>query len=185
MGKAGIRRAAGAAAIAALGLAGYVTTGASADGTDRGKDGKRAVITAVSDGKVLEFQGDRTVSSGSKLTYVDSTNPKKVGPHTFTLIRKRAIPESKSEVKECEMLEGVCGNIATAHELNPETFEIAKPIVDAGEKGWDTSFGKTGDTFYEEEKGSTNSRKVTAEPGTTLHYFCVVHPFMKGKIKVE
>jgi hypothetical protein len=181
MKTANLRRAIGAAAI----VSAFAATGAVAGDAERAPEDKRAVITAVSDGKNLAFQGDKTVSSGSKLTYVDATNPKKVGPHTFTLIKKGLIPESKSEMKACGQLQGVCGDIAKAHEIDLKTFEVAKPIVEVGEKGWDTSFGKIGDTFYEDKKGSTNSRTVSAEPGTTLHYFCVVHPFMKGKIKVE
>jgi plastocyanin len=27
--------------------------------------------------------------------------------------------------------------------------------------------------------------KVTAKPGTTLHFFCAVHPWMQGKIVVS
>ena len=184
MKKAGFRGLGAAGAIAVLGFAGYAATAATGQ-ADRAKDGNRAVITAVAEGKDLRFEGDRTVEAGAKLTFVDATNPKKVGPHTFTLIKKRALPESKSEMKECGNLQGVCGRVAKAHELDPETFEIGKPKVDAGERGWDTSFGRTGDTFYDEKKGSRNTREVTAEAGSTLRYFCVVHPFMQGKIRVE
>jgi len=179
-----LRRAGAIGAVVALGAAGLASTGATADSKVPAVK-KAATITMVADGHNLGYEGDRSVDAGAKLTIVDATNPKKVGPHTFTLIKKGAMPESKAEMKECEELGGVCGKIAEAHEVNMETFEIGAPIVDAGEKGWDTSFGKTGDTFYDEKKGSTNSRKVTAEAGTTLHYFCVIHPFMQGKIKVK
>jgi hypothetical protein len=30
----------------------------------------------------------------------------------------------------------------------------------------------------------TASAVVSAEPGTVLHYFCIVHPWMQGQIKV-
>ena len=62
----------------------------------------------------------------------------------------------------------------------------ASRAVDNGKKGWDTPFTEkqNGDSWVAQAKGDTQSRKVTAKSGTTLYYFCLVHPFMQGKIKV-
>ena len=46
------------------------------------------------------------------------------------------------------------------------------------------SFGKTGDTWYTETKNAKESRTISAKAGTTLTYFCAVHPNMVGTIKV-
>ena len=47
------------------------------------------------------------------------------------------------------------------------------------------SFGKKGDSWFTPDKGTKQSRKVSAKAGKTLYFFCAVHPFMQGKIKVE
>ena len=63
-------------------------------------------------------------------------------------------------------------------------FEVNRPKIEVGSKGWDQSFGKIGDSWYTEIQGAHNTRKVSANDGKTLYYFCLVHPFMQGKIKV-
>jgi plastocyanin len=46
---------------------------------------------------------------------------------------------------------------------------------------------ETGDSIAVQSGGPHNSItiKVTAKPGTTLHFFCAVHPWMQGKIVVS
>lgn len=143
-----------------------------------------ATIDMYQKGRDLGFSGPRRVSRGSELIIDNRTDPNNVGPHTFTLIRKRRLPTTRNQMKNCERNKGVCGKIAVAHEFDPKTFVVNKPDVDVGRLGWDRSFGKQGDSWYTETKGEQTSRIVSARPGTTLRYFCVVHPFMKGKIKV-
>lgn len=143
-----------------------------------------AKITMYLKGRDLGFSGPRKISSGAELTIGNGTNPNKVGPHTFTLIRKRRLPETRNQMRNCEHGKTVCGAIAKAHRYDPRTNIVSKPDVDVGRTGWDRSFGKRGDSWYTETKGEKTSRVVSAKPGTTLYYFCVVHPFMQGKIKV-
>jgi hypothetical protein len=170
--------------VIALGATGLVATGATADSNDRAAK-EKAVITMAVDGKDFIFEGPKSVESGAKLEIVNDTKPKKVGPHTFSLVKKNTLPETKQDGKNCEQFKGICGKVAAAHEVNPETFEIGAPDVDVAKKGWDASFGKEGDTWYTETEGEETSRKVSAEAGTKLYYLCVVHPFMQGKIKVK
>ena len=133
----------------------------------------------------LFFKGPKEVEKGTKLEIVNKTSPSKVGPHTFTLIKKNRLPKTKKEIKACEKLElAVCVNGAEAHEVNLMTFEVNRPKVEVGKKGWDQAFGKIGDSWYTETAGEHNTRKVSADDGKTLHYYCLVHPFMQGKIKV-
>ncbi|MEA2246477.1 MAG: hypothetical protein QOH46_1006, partial [Solirubrobacteraceae bacterium] len=45
-------------------------------------------IKIVMKGKNPTFKGPKRISRGEKLTIVNKTKPKKIGPHTFTLIKK-------------------------------------------------------------------------------------------------
>jgi hypothetical protein len=185
--KAGHLRWAGAlAAVTTVGATGFATVGASADDSAAAKKHKAATITAVSNGKNLEFQGPHKVTKGAKLQIVNATDPQKVGPHTFTLVKKKNLPTTKQEQKDCEKGKSdVCNDVIKALKADPDTGEVKKPIVDVGKQGWDRSFGKKGDTWFTQEENSDNERKVSAKAGKTLHYFCVVHPFMHGEIKVK
>jgi hypothetical protein len=139
----------------------------------------------VAKGKDLLFEGPRKVEAGSQLDIVNKTDPEQVGPHTFTLVEKDELPQTKDEIKQCEHVKSeFCANIVKKHKADPKTGEIGKPSLDYGKKGWDTEFGKKGDSWVTVEQDESQARKVSAKPGTTLYYFCLVHPFMQGKIKV-
>jgi hypothetical protein len=149
---------------------------------------ERAVIDMVQDGKDLFFEGPKKVEKGQKLKILNSTDPRKGGPHTFSLVEKSTLPTTNAEVKNCiNELEAICGAIAEWHEFDPETGEVNKQTVRAGGKGWDTlgSEESKGDSWYSETEGESFSQKVTADAGSKLYYICVVHPFMQGKLKVE
>ena len=79
-----------------------------------------------------------------------------------------------------------CGPLMAAHEANPETGEVGKPLVEAGAAGFHTGGDKTaaGDSIYLPPKGKVTF-KVTAAKGTTLNFICAVHPWMIGTIKVK
>jgi hypothetical protein len=136
-------------------------------------------------GKQPVFAGPKRISQGEKLTIVNNTSPRAIGPHTFTLIKKAALPQGKKEFKACENFElKVCRRIIKAHRVNLDTGAVGRPNVDVGKKGWDKSFGKKGDSWVTEAKGDSRGRRAVAPVGKTLTYFCAVHPFMQGKIKV-
>lgn len=147
---------------------------------------KNGTITFEATKKDLFFDGSKQVSSGGTLRLINNTNPKKVGPHTFSIVQRRLVPEGREEVKHCFDPGNVCRDIATAHKVNFETGEVGKPDVDRGAVGWDKAFSsKTfGDSFFTETRDERTMREVVAEPGTALHFICAVHPFMKGKIEV-
>lgn len=170
--------------LAAVGAAAVALAAIPASPAQSSSHPNAAKITMVAEGKTLGFEGPKTVRSGSRLKVRNDTNPKKVGPHTLTLLTSKNMPTSKKQVKQCAQLKGLCGDIADAHELDRETFEIGRINVDPGEKGWDQPFGKVGDSWYVDRKSDVTARTVTAKPGTILRFFCVVHPLMQGKIKV-
>jgi hypothetical protein len=144
-----------------------------------------ATITAYAHGKQMGFKGPRTVKAGSELAIVNDTDPQQVGPHTFTLVSKKQLPTGRKQMKNCERIKSkLCKRIVRAHRANPKTGVVKRPDVDVGKSGWDRSFGKRGDSWFMPGLGSSTERIVSAKPGTTLHYFCVIHPWMQGKIKV-
>lgn len=174
-----------AGGMAAVVLAGAFAAGPSQAGAGGG--GKDEVtIKAVLDGKRPEFTGPSKVERGAKLTFLNASDPKKIGPHTLSLVEKKLVPvvRSRKDGKAC-FTSGLCGTIAEAHKYDPKTDEINKPSIDVGRKGaWDTAFGKKGDSFYTETEGGNQTRKVVAPVGARLTLFCAVHPEMVKTIKV-
>jgi hypothetical protein len=141
-------------------------------------------IRIVMDGREPVFKAPKRISAGQKLTIVNKTSAKKIGPHTFTLVRKGLLPKTPKQIKKCANGNTrLCKNIAKAHKFTPPET-INKPNVDVGKRGWDKSFGKRGDSWFTPDKGTSETRKVRARAGKTLYFLCAVHPFMQGKIKV-
>ena len=136
----------------------------------------------------LHFVYPATVGYGDQLEFVNETNPKQVGPHTFSLVTKGSIPNSASARKNCFTPKHICMAIAEWHGFNPKTEKISKNPAKAGPEGWSTmgnAKGKKGDSWFTgEKKGATFSQQVTAPPGTTLYFQCAVHPWMHGKVTV-
>ncbi len=122
--------------------------------------------------------GTITVKSGQKLTLVDKDN---FGdPHVLVISPKKDLPRNPSQ-----------GGFS-----NPVIKVVAPEILNdpsnpnAGFKALTANRGKPGlntigDALVLTHKGSTNSAIVSAKPGTTLYFFCAVHPWMQGKIIVK
>ena len=135
----------------------------------------------------LKFVGPATVTRGDELEIVDDTNPKQVGPHTFSLVKPGVVPKTKPQRKNCFTPKHICLSIAKWHGFDPKTEQISVNPAKAGPAGWSTmgSNSKKGDSWFTgEEKGASFSQQVTAAAGTTLYYICAVHPWMHGKVKV-
>jgi len=136
----------------------------------------------------LKFVGPESVTVGDQLEIVNKTNPKQVGPHTFSLVTKGSQPKTPKARKSCFTPKHICLAIAMWHGFNPKTEQITKNPAKAGPAGWSTAgnaTGKKGDSWFSgEKKGGHISQEVTAEAGTTLYYMCAVHPWMQGKVNV-
>ena len=119
-----------------------------------------------------------TVKSGATVTLRDKSEDNQ--PHSLSLIKK--MPKTPAQIMGCE----ACGPLMAAHQANPETGEVGKPLVEAGATGFDTGGDKTaaGDSIYLPPKGKVTF-KVTAAKGTTLNFVCAVHPWMLGKLTVK
>jgi hypothetical protein len=137
----------------------------------------------------LKFVAPETVAYGDELEVENTTNPKQVGPHTFSLVTKGSIPKTANARKNCFTPKHICLAIAEWHGFNPKTETISKNPAKAGPEGWSTmgnATGKKGDSWFtgEKKKGTSITQQVTAEPGTTLYFQCAVHPWMHGKVTV-
>ena len=175
--------AATAAGALALGLVG----GPAASAGGAGASARPATIDMNFDRGKFSFSGARQVTAGQALRIRNNTDPQKGGPHTFTLMKSGLRPNTEQEFKACGRFQGICGKVAKAHQINPETFKVGRPLVEAGKPGWNKAFTtkSNGDTWYTETDGETFSQRVSrSAAGKTLSYVCVVHPEMRGKIKV-
>lgn len=171
-------------ALLALAISGPVSTAAVTP------TGNTAVISMELTKGKLKFVGPESVVAGDQLEIISKTNPKQVGPHTFSLVTKGSLPKTRKAMQSCFSPKKICLAIAKWHGFNPKTEKITKNLVKAGPAGWSTmgdATGKTGDSWFsgESKKGTHVSQEVTAEAGTTLYYICAVHPEMQGSVKVE
>ena len=70
------------------------------------------------------------IKSGATVTLRDKSEDNQ--PHSLSLIKK--LPKTPAQIMGCE----ACGPLMAAHEANPETGEVGKPVVEAGASGFDT-----------------------------------------------
>jgi hypothetical protein len=134
----------------------------------------------------LRFEAPKTIVSGEELEVLNQTNPKQVGPHTFSLVTKGSIPKTPKARQTCFTPKHICMAIAHWHGTNGNG-PITKNPVKAGAEGWDTlgSVTKTGDSWFTGTKPKTSIvQKVTAAAGTTIYFMCAIHPWMHGSIEV-
>jgi hypothetical protein len=142
----------------------------------------------IRDGKAgLRFVAPKTVAFGDELKVVNQTNPKQVGPHTFSLVEPSLIPKTPKARQLCFTKSHICKAIATWHGAKGNGPPTVNP-VQAGAPGWSTEGNLTekGDSWFTGEKPAASFEQlVTAEPGTTIHFMCAIHPWMHGSIEVQ
>lgn len=134
----------------------------------------------------LHFEGPKTIIAGEELEVLNQTNPKQVGPHTFSLVTKGSIPKTAKARQICFTPNHICKAIADWHGVKGNGPPSKNP-AEAGEEGWDTlgSLSKEGDSWFTGSKPRASIvQKVTAAAGTTIYYMCAIHPWMHGSIKV-
>ena len=141
----------------------------------------------IKDGKGgLRFVAPQTITYGEELTILNSTNPKQVGPHTFSLVTKGLIPKTAKARQLCFTPKHICKAIASWHGVKGNGPVKENPAK-AGAEGWDTlgSLTENGDSWFTGSKPkATFTQKVTAAPGTTIYFMCAIHPWMHGSIEV-
>lgn len=171
--------------VAAAALSIALLSGGVASAQDSARAAKPTKIKMTVDNREPVFSGPATIEQGTELKVVNRSNPKRVGPHTFSIVKRKFLPTTKKEGKQC-FSKGICGPIAVAHEFDPKTGKVAKRTVEIGKSGWDKAFSldHPGDSWYTGKENQQQTRTVSAKPGTKLFFICAVHPFMQGKITV-
>jgi plastocyanin len=173
------RTAVALAAIAALGVSAPAAHAASKNTiTTTGKTTFK-VNQYIQDGSRFA-PGTITVKSGTTIKLVNKSRDG--APHTLSLLRKSSLPRTASQISDCPM----CAPLLAAHQANPQTGQVGVPLYDTGAPGFQTmGTGKTaGDSIFLPPHGKV-SFQVTAAKGSVLHFFCAVHPWMQGTIKVK
>jgi hypothetical protein len=135
----------------------------------------------------LAFVGPETVAEGDELEIVDKTNPQKVGPVTFSLVRRGFLPKTKHAQAICFTPGHVCWSIAEWQGVHGEGVPTINP-AEAGSPGWDTmgTTGAPGDSWFSgTEAGGRFGQEVTAKAGTRLWFMDAIHPWLRGTIKVS
>jgi len=176
------------AAIAAFALLGPGLAGAAEAPAPAPVPGGKDVITMVLEHGKLGFESPEAVYAGDQLEILNETNPKQVGPHTFSLVEKSVLPKTKTAEKTCFTPGKICFSIAEWQKFNPKTEKVGKTLSQAGPKGWSTlgNTKKVGDSWFtgETKSGTHITQVVSAKAGTTLYFMCAIHPFMQGSVKV-
>lgn len=149
----------------------------------------KSVIKMVLSGKKLGFEAPATVEEGASLEILNETNPRQVGPHTFSLVTKSSLPKTPKARQSCFTPNKICFAIAEWQHFNPKTEKVGLTLSKAGAPGWSTSgntSGTVGDSWFtgESKPGTHISQVVSAKAGTTLYFMCAIHPWMQGSIKV-
>jgi hypothetical protein len=135
----------------------------------------------VKDG--LRFDKDvYTVKSGG--TVILKMTAVQEGPHTLSVVKKKDLPKNAAEANNC----AICGQLAQAHGADPNTQGPPKftYLEDGVGQNTPPNLDKPGDSgIAGPNKGDTLSFHVTAAPGTTLHFMCIIHAQMQAKIQVK
>ena len=178
------RRLLAAAAVGAvsLGVAGSAL-GAAGGSPSKAKIAIRGGESFKPNAFVIDTQryvpGTTPIRSGGTVTMTNATRE----PHTLSIVKRGDLLRTVGQVNDCS----VCATITQAHGVDPNAPPGGGPppipVVDGGAAGFD----RPGDSIFVGPKGSgsTVRFKVTAKAGTTLHYLCIIHPWMQGSLKVE
>ncbi len=119
-----------------------------------------------------------TVHSGQKLTIEDTDH--EGDPHVLAISKVKDLPKSPNIGPSNPVLRLIAPKLLN----NPQN-------PDAGFKAYESNAGpnglnQEGDSLVIVPRGphKTATWFVSAKPGTVLHFFCAVHPWMQGEIKV-
>jgi hypothetical protein len=142
----------------------------------------------IKDGKKgLRFVAPKFIYAGEELTVLNTTNPHKVGPHTFSMVEESLIPKTRKARQRCFTPKHICMAIAHWHGVKGNGPVKQNPAK-AGEPGWDTEGNLTtkGDSWFTGEKPKATITQVVSAPGgTEITFMCAIHPWMHGSIEVR
>ena len=148
--------------------------------------GQTATIRMVEAGGRLRFVGPTTVAVGDELEIVNTTDPQKVGPLTFSLVRRGYLPTTRSAQHRCFTPGHICWSIAEWQGVHADGLPTVNP-AEAGLPGWDTpgTTSSPGDSWFTgTDAGTSFAQEVTAKAGTRLWFMDAIHPRVRGTIRV-
>jgi hypothetical protein len=138
-------------------------------------------------GDNVRFKKGTRVKSGATVRIVNRGSAE-AGPHTVSLLKRSALPLTLRKAEQCFEFQGACGPLAAAHQVDPANPEAPPAVFEynAGAPGFETMGDEqtAGDSLFI-APGQGGSIEVTARKGTNLFFFCAVHPWMQGKMKVR
>jgi plastocyanin len=185
------RTAAAVVAVAALGASAVAVAPASAAKNQITIKGGTIFKAGefIKDNQRFVTPAKNKVKSGATVKIVNRTKDE---PHTLTFIEKQFVPKS------FDVNGALMGNIFTAHQVDPTneeappgvfTVDDGQPLADGATWEVNSAFSDTsanGDSaFIAPGTTGPGSFKVTAAKDSTLYFFCAVHPWMSGKLKVK
>jgi hypothetical protein len=130
----------------------------------------------------LRFVAPKAINTHDKLKIINQTDPSKVGPHTFSLVKQRFIPQTNKEIRDCHKQGHICQHIFRWHKngkVNP---------VDVGRHGWDVegTLKHKGDSWFTgTQLGARFKQRVAGTAPAKLTFMCAIHPWMHGTIVVR
>jgi hypothetical protein len=170
---------------------GFVVGGSAVALAATGAAPKHATINAVTSTKVkinryiqdgTRWQDDvYHVRSGGSITIVNLAASD--GPHTFSVVRKSDLPRTVAQMNNCK----ICQTVAKEHGANPNQQGPPKFLFVENGVGSMTppNVDRPGDSaFIAPSQNAKVKLQVTAKPGTTLYFMCVIHPWMQAKLIV-
>jgi plastocyanin len=170
---------AAACGVAVLSAAGIASAGG---GTASGPAPSTATLTAeFQQGRLFFAPRNLSIASGGTLT-IENGQPGI--PHTVSLVRESLLPKTRRQRQRCYDPGHICFRVLIWHRAADNNQQNDRNRVDVGRPGLDTLGGlrKTGDSIFFNRR--SRSVIVSAPAGRTLPFFCLIHPWMQGKIEV-
>ncbi len=143
------------------------------------KGGPSFQVNAYVKDSVHFVPGTVTVRSGTTVTMSNASRD----PHTLSIVKASDLPRTQQQLDNC----AICNTLSRAHGVDPNgpppTGPPPKLLVDVGAAGFDAP----GDSIFVGPKGrgSTVTFRVSAKPGAVLHFMCIIHPWMQGRLLVK
>jgi plastocyanin len=130
----------------------------------------------------LRFDKDTyTVRTGGVVTLLLTQAGE--GPHTLSVVSPKDLPKTGKQIANCK----ICAKLGKAHGADPNSDAPPKFSYLENGVGQNTppNLDRPGDSgATAPNKGSKATFKVTAKAGKTLHFMCIIHPWMQAKVKV-
>ncbi|MBV9363246.1 MAG: hypothetical protein JO039_11020 [Solirubrobacterales bacterium] len=139
--------------------------------------------------ETLHFvHADVTIRSGGKLTFEDGPKLSLPDPHTLTIVNRSELPRAVGQLDVCFADAPGTPCLLGAPNLPSPAHPTGVRFVDVGKPGLDERGDSLGLPPAATDNGIPHGKvtvTVTAKPGTTLYFFCAVHPWMQGVIHVK